>query len=41
MELIVFLIGCAWLVILDMRGFTGNKNWPFDERARIKRPDEL
>jgi hypothetical protein len=28
MELLVFLIGCCWMVLADMRGFTGNKRWP-------------
>jgi hypothetical protein len=39
MELLLFLFGCAWLVAMDMRGFTGDKNWPFEKR-RVKRPDE-
>jgi hypothetical protein len=41
MELILFITGCAWLVVMDIRGFTGTKNWPFKERGRIKRPDEV
>jgi hypothetical protein len=40
MELLLYLIGCAWLVTMDMRGFTGDKNWPFKEKRRFKRPDE-
>lgn len=41
MGLILFFVGCAWLVTIDMRAFTGNKRWPFKERVRVKRPDEL
>ena len=41
MELILFLLGCAWLVTTDMRAFTGKKQWPFAEKKRVKRPDEL
>jgi hypothetical protein len=41
MELILFLLGCMWLVTSDMRAFTGNKQWPFEERKRAKRADEL
>jgi hypothetical protein len=40
MELLLFLFGCAWLVAMDMRSFTGEKNWPFEEKRRVKRPDE-
>ena len=40
MELLLFLLGCAWLVAMDMRGFTGDKNWPFEDKRRVKRPDE-
>jgi hypothetical protein len=41
MELLLFLLGCAWLVTIDMREFTGNKKWPSEDKPRIKRPDEV
>ena len=41
MELALFLFGCLCMVFADMRGFTGNKQWPFGETRRIKRPTEL
>ena len=41
MELALFLFVCICMVIADMRGFTGNKQWPAKDRPRIKRPDEL
>ena len=41
MELALFLFGCLCMVVADMRGFTGNKEWPFAARRRIKRPNEL
>jgi hypothetical protein len=41
MELLLYLAICVWLVVMDMRGFSGNKQWPFRERVRVKRPDEV
>ena len=41
MGLMLFLALGAWIVTLDMRGYTGNKRWPFKPRQRIKRPGEL
>jgi hypothetical protein len=41
MELGLFLFACICMVVADMRGFTGNKQWPFAEKRRVKRPDEL
>ncbi|HZN24925.1 MAG TPA: hypothetical protein VFB75_11910 [Burkholderiales bacterium] len=41
MELALFLLGCIWMVVGDMRGFTGNKDWPSEPKRRIKRPDEV
>ena len=41
MELLLFLVICAWLVVIDIRAFSGNQRWPSEERPRVKRPDEV
>ena len=38
MSLMVYFVVCAWLVVIDMRGFTGNKRWPREDKPPAKRP---